>query len=420
MNKSKLILIISIILTMSCGAAWYLIETKPTSRKQRPQTVRTLVSTIPAKVETIPLFIDARGTISPSQETSVQALVTAKIEEIADNCEVGALVKRGDILIQQEKESFLYTLASKKSHLAKAEAEYDLEMGQQEVARQEMQQLANLSSVFKKEVKASPLALREPHLATAKANVQIAKADVDLAQLNLDYTTLKAPYDAIILERNVSLGSLASPSTTLLTLANIDSYNIEVSVALDEIQALPIKKKDEVDITVITETGISRKASFEHIIPHLNENSRLGRVLIRIDDPLGIENNEPALILGDQVRVKLGIGEIENVVRIPSHALRSQDTIWIAKKVEAKKKISVSTAQDTKDAKSKNAENTQNQPKIKEKSASPQYVLEIRPVTVLWKDIHNAYISAGLNDGEEIIISNVPSPLQNMAVELEQ
>ena len=73
--------------------------------------------------------------------------------------------------------------------------------------------------------------------------MEAAEAAVKMAQLDVDYTTIKAPYNSMVTERNVSVGSLTNTQDNLMTLVGIDEYRIEAAVAIDKLTSLNLKKK---------------------------------------------------------------------------------------------------------------------------------------------------------------------------------
>ncbi len=70
-----------------------------------------------------------------------------------------------------------------------------------------------------------------------RAEVSAASAQADDAKLNLGYTKLTVPWDGVILQRNIDVGSLVSMGTTGFVLANVDLVKATVGVpdtALDK------------------------------------------------------------------------------------------------------------------------------------------------------------------------------------------
>lgn len=390
-NKKTIFIVLGIFIAM-IAVSWFFMATKPVSMRKKPLTARYAVNVIEVSVGEAPLQIRALGTIKPYQETNVNARVSSQVVFLSEHSDVGALVKKGEVLVKLDADTFESTLQSKKSDLAKAKAAYQLEMGQQSVAKAEAEQLKQLSSSFIGEVIISDLALRAPQLAQAKADVQAAEAAVKTAQLDVDYTTISAPYNAMVTERNVSVGSLTNTQDSLMTLVGTDEYRIEAAVAIDRLINLNLKQNENASVQITTTTGVVREGRIIRQVASLDAATRMGRVLISIPDPLGLKNNEPALILGDHAEVLFKAGTIENAVIVPRKALQPNDSVFVAKPVPA--------ADD------------------EENDGETQYMLDIREIDIAWKDLDNVYVRGGLEESEYVVMSVIPSPIQGMPLTL--
>lgn len=385
-NKKTIVIVLGIFIAM-IAVSWFFIATKPVSMRKKPITTRYAVNVIEVSVGEAPLQIRALGTIKPFQETNINARVSSQVTFLSEHSDIGAIVKKGEVLVKLDADTFESTLQSKKSDLAKAKAAYQLEMGQQSVAKAEAEQLKQLSSSFIGEVIISDLALRAPQLAQAKADVQAAEAAVKMAQLDVDYTTISAPYNAMVTERNVSVGSLTNTQDSLMTLVGTDEYRIEAAVAIDRLINLNLKQNENARVQITTTTGVVREGRIIRQVASLDAATRMGRILISIPDPLGLKNNEPALILGDHAEVTFKAGTIENAVIVPRKALQPNDSVFVAKPV-------LSSADD--------------------EEKETQYMLDIREVDIAWKDLDNVYVRGGLKESEYVVMSVIPSPIQGM------
>lgn len=383
-NKKVIVTVLGIFLLMIV-VSWFFMATKPISMKKPPQTTRFAVNVMEVSLGEAPVLIRALGTIKPYQQTNLNARVSSQVEFLAENSDIGSIVKKGDVLVRLDDDTYKNTLQLRKSDLAKAKAAYQLEMGQQSVAKAEAEQLKQLSSSFIGEVIISDLALRAPQLAQAKADVEAAEVAVKMAQLDVDYTKITAPYNAMITERNVSVGSLTNTQDSLMTLVGIDEYRIEAAVAIDKLSNLNLKKNENSKVQITSSTGIVREGRIIRLVASLDSTTRMGRVLISIPDPLGLKSNEPALILGDHAEVLFKAGTLENTVVVPRRALQPNDSVFVAVPVQTE-----------------NEEET------------AQYALDIREVDIAWKDLDNVYIRGGLNDMEYVVTSVIPSPIQGM------
>lgn len=388
MNKKTIFIVIGIFSAMF-AVSWFFMATKPVSMRKRAEITRFAVNVLEVSVGEAPVQIRALGTIKPYQETNINARVSSQVVFLSENSDIGAIVKKDEVLVKLDADTYENTLQLKKSDLAKAKAAYELEMGQQSVAKAEAEQLKQLSSSFIGEVIISDLALRAPQLAQAKADVEAAEVAVKMAQLDVDYTIIKAPYNSMVTERNVSVGSLTNTQDNLMTLVGIDEYRIEAAVAIDKLTSLNLKKNANSKVQITTSTGVVREGRIIRHVASLDSATRMGRILISIPDPLGIKNNAPALILGDHAEVIFKAGTLEDSVIVPRRALQPNDSVFVAMPV----------AQNNDDGNDE---------------GGVQYVLDIREVDIAWKDLDNVYIRSGLKNSEYVITSVIPTAIQGM------
>ncbi len=362
-------------------AAWVLLLTKPETKRTPPPVSSPLVQVTPASVGEAELTIRALGTIKAAQQTVVRAQVTGQVEALGANFEAGGLVDKGDLLVQIDPADYQYALELQQSALDRARADYDLEMGQQRVARTEIDQL---NKTMPGSVKNSSLALRVPQLAQARADLQSAETQVEKAQLDRERTTIVAPYNALVVSRDVSLGSQATTAEALATLVGTDEYRIEAAIALDKLHDLGLKRFDGAKAQVFSGSGKVRNGKVLHAIGTLDETTRMGRVLITVPDPLGLQNAEPALFLGDQAEVLLSAGTLQDVAVLPRSALRGENQVWVALP-----------------------------------NGNGGYTLDIRQVSPIWRDTEYAFIGGDeLQEGELIITSVLGAPVDGMPIRL--
>ena len=440
MTSRKNLKICAIIFGSSIFIAWLFIIMKPETRRAKPQISSSMVNVVAAQVNDASIHIKALGTVQAAQETEIRARVVGQVEKLGENSDTGSVVKKGELLIQLDPAMYKNTLNSKKSALAKAEADYALEIGQQKVARAEAEQLKNISvsmgamgieeimentsstdmsglaglaGIGGSNIQISSLTLRAPHLAQAKAAVDAAKAEVKLAQLNVDYTSIKAPYNALVTTRNISIGSQASTSDKLLVLVGTDEYRIEAAIALDKLEALDLKNSMGTKARIISGAGLVREGVVLRTIASLDPSTRMGRLLISVPDPLGLTSDEPSLILGDQTRIELIAGTLDKVVVLPRASLHSGDVVWVA---VPKKNTELLANNSTKPTQNNSAKKSDKD--FSKNINNNEYTLDIRSVIVTWKDTQTAYISSGIKEGELIITSPISSPIQGLNVRL--
>jgi HlyD family secretion protein len=90
----------------------------------------------------------------------------------------------------------------------------------------------------------------ESEVQGAKAQVQSAKAALDLAEIRLAYTELRAPFNGILVSRNVEPGEVVTPGQEVLTLSDLSQVDLKVFV--DETEIGKVRPGQQVDVKIDT------------------------------------------------------------------------------------------------------------------------------------------------------------------------
>ena len=285
----------------------------------------------------------------------------------------GGLLAKGSDVVRIDPVDYELALSSAESSLEKARFDHKLELGRQDVARREWELLKTDDATEQEK----ELALRIPHLVASKASLKAAESALEKAQLDLERTRVRAPFDGVVLERGVNLGSQALPQDMLARLAGTGAYWVVVSIPVDRLGWVEVPGSGG---RVVSASGAVREGRVLELLGELEEKGRMARLLVEVDDPLCLkpENKEhQPLLLGEYVRVEISGRELQAVYAIPRNALRENRQIWIA------------TREGT---------------------------LDIREVDVLWRGAEEVLIRDGLSDGDQLIVSDMTAPVQGMDV----
>jgi len=90
----------------------------------------------------------------------------------------------------------------------------------------------------------------EKEVEAAEARLDAAKASLDLTEIQLSYTELKAPFDGIIISRNVEPGEVVSPGQEVISMADLSEVDLKVFVGETDIGR--IKPGRQVDVKIDT------------------------------------------------------------------------------------------------------------------------------------------------------------------------
>lgn len=302
--------------------------------------------------------------LKPFKEVEVVARVSGVLAK--ENFTEGAVVKKGDRLYEIQKDEYEAKLNESKAALQKAEA--NLNRASKDWERSDF--LFKNSAISEQQ--------RDQFLYTyddAKAEAQKAKAALKNAQIEFDYTTIKAPIGGIVGLSSSDEGSYIdkeTPSSKLTTITALESVYAEFSIPSSDIYKYSSQIKNGAKVTL----NIGSK-TYEGLVDFISPKIDLqtDTLLLRAK----FENKERGLIIGSYVEVSLGGLSYESVAKIPEISL------------------------------------------VKTPDATIVYVIEgsavsMRAVKILHVDNGVAIIESGLNDGEQIVISNMAKLKPNSKV----
>jgi RND family efflux transporter MFP subunit len=426
------------------GAIRWIHATEPTA--QRVGAVKEtamLVEVVAAERGDFVPEIVVVGTVEPEREVLLRPRVSGTVIDRAPNFRPGGFVTAGETLLQldptdyetakrarqgefdqavaqhDEAQAEVRRIAAEleqvraehqqaQAELEQAKADLQVEEGRGVVARRDYELLGERLGDQQRR-----LALREPQLAAARAQVQavqtriaaaaarivatqarvdaaeaavkasqarmaVAQAAIDQARNECERTTSAAPFDAHILRRMADVGSEVSASVEIAQLVGIEEYWIIASVPVSKLRWIRFPTGDEEGSEVFVHheagwgEGRRRKGRVEGLIGTLDRTTRLARVLVAVKDPLARRADpqhpdRPALIVGSLVEVRIQAEALRNVIRIERTYLRQEDTVWVMK--EGK--------------------------------------LDIRKVEVAFEDPDHAYLRSGLEAGEPVVTTNL-------------
>ncbi len=235
---TKLILPVLIVATGALYAS-YMINNKPKSQRQRPAQLARLVEVIPVEPQDVSVTINAMGTVVPAREVELKSQVAGKIIEMDPKIIPGGLFQEGQNLIRIEPNDYQLTVRQRQSEVANAESNLKLELGNQAIAKQEYNLLGEEISPSDRE-----LVLRQPQLISAQAALEVAQARLEQAKLDLQRTQIKAPFNAVVKDKYVDLGTMVSQATTLVSLTGTDEYWVVAMVPISDLKWIQIPPRN--------------------------------------------------------------------------------------------------------------------------------------------------------------------------------
>lgn len=255
-------------------------------------------------------------------ELAYAAEVSGRVEWLSDAFEAGKTVKQGELLAKLDATTYEQAVASAKYDIATAKQELLEEQRQGEQARSEWQRSGLTGEPN------SPLVLREPQLASAQAKLENAQKAFEKAQNDLAKTEIRAPFDGVIVARDIQPGSYLNAGSNVATLYSIDRIEIEIPLSDSQWANLPKQSPstNEWTATITDSTSAHQwNAQIERSYQYVAQDTRQRSIVLVVDKPL--EQDEP-LFPGTFVQANIEGTEVENLWQLPSSALSQQGEIW--------------------------------------------------------------------------------------------
>lgn len=307
------------------------------------------------------------GSVEAIDQVNVRARVAGMLQSV--HFEEGAYVEKGQLLLtidpapfQAEQQKAEATVAAAAAQSAQAQLEYQRAKRlweQKLIAENDMEQLQNTANA-------------------AKANLQAAKADLALARLNLSYTQVTAPVAGRIGKLAFTPGNLiaagnnAEPITSIVSMSPIYvNFDVESAIATGVLAQLgngreQLARLDQVPVKAQSNGGAITEQGTLKLVNNMVDASS-GTLNMRAV----FDNTDGQLLPGQFVRVSLGQAQ-------PSEGVLLTET-------------AIGTDQDKKYV----------------LVVNPQNQVEYRNVTLGSIVAGKRVISAGLKEGERVIVSGL-------------
>ena len=279
--------------------------------------------TEPAALGSIVRTVTASGTVNPVITVQVGTYVSGVVQERF--CDYNTAVKKGQLCAKIDPRLYEPVVEQDAANLAVAKAQLDKDLAglayaktaydrnQTLLAKQAVSQDAvdSLKSLY--DQAAAQVALDQ-------ANISLRAAELKAANVNLDYTNIRSPVDGTVVSRNVEMGQTVAASfqtpTLFLIATDLTKMQVDTNVSESDVGALKIDGK--VDFTV--ESFAQRR--FDGTMVQIRQAPQTIQNVVTYDAVIGAPNPELLLKPGMTATVRLVTDHRDNVLRIPSQAIR--------------------------------------------------------------------------------------------------
>lgn len=253
--------------------------------------------------------ISATGTLSALVQVNVGTQVSGTISSLF--VDYNTQVTKGQVVAQIEPTLLQTALQDANAGLERAKTNLD-------DARRQLDRAKRLAR--EKLIPEQDLEARQVTFETAGANLLTAKSALQRARTNLSYATITAPVSGVVVSRNVDIGQTVAASfntPTLFTIAQ-DLTKMKLEVSIDEADIGQVKEAQPSLFTVDSypDTQFRGRVNQVRLEPIVQQNVVTYKVVVQV------ENEDLKLRPGMTANVSILTQARENVLKVPSSALR--------------------------------------------------------------------------------------------------
>ena len=289
-RKAKIFLPIAVLL-IGVALAVAIVKARPSVDRQEAAALPPLVRVMEAQAQDLVLVVRSQGTVRPLVESTAVAQVAGRIDWVSPSFAEGGFFSKGDKLVQIDRRDYELAVSQAEAQVAQAQVRLQLEEAEAALAREEWLELGSGDG--------SPLALREPQLAEARAAIQAAEAALEKARLDLERTSIRAQFDGRIRSKLVDLGQFINRGTPVANVHSTDVAEIRLPVGKDELTfvgldpSLRLHGADDRGPEVVLRAQIGRSDfAWRGVIvrtgSEFDANTRMLPLFARVEDPYGV------------------------------------------------------------------------------------------------------------------------------------
>lgn len=373
MNRSLRILFPFAVLGIATLIVWYLLVTRPGAELRQPPPAIQAVDAIRLGRTNYQVILRSQGIVQPRTMSTLKPEVSGRVLSVAATFREGGFFEEGELLLTIDPRDYETAVVVADAALQLKDSELEMEKAQHEQAVENWRLLGDGTDP-------SPLTLREPQLAEARADVESARARLEQARRDLERTRILAPYAGRIRRKSVDVGQVVSPGNELATIFAIDFVEVRIPLRNEQLDFIrlpeeyrgePGGRSTEHPRVVLHGRYGSRDVTWEGEVVRAegayDEKTRELFVVAQVDNPYAHRGDDhPPLKVGQFVTTEVYGEQLSDVFVVPRSALRDNGEVLI-----------VTSANQ----------------------------IQRRRVPVLWKDAERVVIAEGLTDGELLCVT---------------
>jgi multidrug efflux system membrane fusion protein len=281
-----------------------------------------------AEKTSVPVVIDALGTVTPLATVKVRPQVSGVLEKVL--FKEGQMVRAGELLATIDPRQFELALAQAVGQRLRDTAQLD----SAKVTLERFKTLLAQDSIARQDVDSQTALVKQ-----LEGTVMVDSAAVGVAQLNLSYTRITAPISGRLGLRTVDVGNTISSSDTngVAVITQVMPMDVVFAIPQDRVSDVlnASGKKNQAGMQVValdrTRTGVLGSGLFASLDNQIDTSTGTVKAKARFS------NADSALFANQFVNIQLRIKSIDNAVVVPVTAVRlggSGDFVFVLNAAE--------------------------------------------------------------------------------------
>lgn len=413
------IIVSGLVLLAAVGVFMFMVKTRPKPRKADMTKPEIVVQVQEVQPQTLNVRVSGTGTVQARATLDLSAQVSGEVVERSDQLEAGGVFAKGELLARLDERPYQWALDRARAQLAltksqvdnlqkeKANLEANLKVAQEktELAKKDYeradkmarQQTGSVSERDKNEQAwltnrsqalnyQNQLNLWPGRLEQARQQVVQAQAQLDEAQWRLEHARIMAPFDGRVLESTVEKGTYLNVGARVARVYASSPIEVPLRLPVEDLLWLEMTGHDGGSSKAMVRYEVGGRV-FEwpgrviRVDSAVDTNARMATAYVEVKN-IRAESDGTVLDLLPGMYVE-GIIEgrrLEQVFAVNQGYLDQENNAYVAKDGH----------------------------------------LEIRPVKIVKTQQGTALVSQGLEAGDLMITSPLATPVEGMAVTIQQ
>lgn len=348
---------------------------KPEKKDGPPNAVAVQVA--PVEKRETRLSITVQGEARPRNQAVLAAQVAGRVVWADPAYGEGGVFRAGQTLVRIDDADYRLAVIRARAQVAQAREGVAREEAEGVIARKDWEVLGKGDP--------SPLALREPQLAQAKATLDAAQAQLRSAELDLERTNVRAPFAGRLMKKRANIGDYVAPGAPVADMFATDTMEVRIPLADADLAILqtpvgfaaPAGRGAPAHLTASV-AGQERRWEGRLVRTEaaIDSQTRLVYGVIEVRDPFSARNPAP-LAPGLFVTAVVDGAKSESFFAAPRSALKRNEFIYVVK---------------------------------------PDNSIDVRTVSAAQTTGSEVYFRTGVAVGERVVVSHLPSPRDGMKV----